>query len=241
MSSQRTTELLCIFLLAFVCVLLSACSRSGQPQPQAFAPPPPEEGAPDLRPPQPVEVEETIKRVYGQTVTVEAGRAEYFLAGDFNGDGASDLAVVVRPAAGKLAELNHELANWIRGDPLRVELPDPRVHVRHLSPTTEPIIIGPDELLLAIVHGYGPRGWRHAQARQSYLLRHAVGTGLELRTLSEAVKLAKGASLPLQLRGDVIKQTFESEPGLLFYTGAKYAWRRLGAAGAQAARRSGEK
>ena len=238
MSSQRTTELLCIFLLAFVCVLMSACSRSGQPQPQAFVPPPPEDGPPDLRPPQPAEVAETIKRIYGQAVMVEAGRAEYFLAGDFNGDGASDLAVVVKPAAGKLAELNHELANWIRGDPQRVELPDPRVRVRHLSPTTEPIIIEPDELLLAIVHGYGPRGWRHAQARQSYLLRHAAGNGMELRPRRDALKLAKGASPPLPLQGDVIRQTFESEPGLLFYTGAKYAWHRLGATGAHAGRRA---
>jgi hypothetical protein len=170
-------------------------------------------------------VQEAVKRVYGQAVTIESERDQYFLAGDLNGDGAPDLAVVVRPAADKLADLNHELANWIRCDPQKIKMPEPKVHMRRLSTTVEPVVIAQNDILLAVIHGYGPSGWRHSQARQSYLLKNAVGTGLKLQTLAEASKMAK-SSRPLQLLGDVVSQRIASEQGLLFYTGAYYAWHR---------------
>ena len=178
-----------------------------------------------MRPPQLAEAQEAIKRIYGQAVTIESGADQSVIAGDFNGDGAPDLAVTVRPAPDKLAELNHELANWIRGDPHKVELPDPKVHVRRLSSAAaEPIIIKQDDVLLAIIHGYGPSGWRHPQAHQSYLLRNAAGSSLKLQTQNEAFKMTRSSNRPPQPRGDVVRQTLDHEQGMLYYTGAQYAW-----------------
>ena len=227
MTSRKTIALLCLLLVA-ACAVLAAYSRRNQPLPLAYvALPAPTPGPPDMRPPQLAEAKEAIKRVYGQAVTIEAGSDSSFIAGDLNGDGAPDLAVVVKPAPDKVQELNHELANWIRGDPRRVELPDPKVHVRRLSSAAaEPIIIRQDDLLLAIIHGYGPSGWRHAQAHQSYLLKNAVGSSMKLQTLDEAIKMPQ-SSRPLQLLGDVVRQTLTNEQGMLFYTGAHYAWHRI--------------
>src|SRR5262245_50518228 len=129
----------------------SACSHNSQQQ-QAFAPPPiPADATPDFRPPQLSEVQEAIKRVYGQAVTIESSRNQYFIAGDLNGDSTPDLAVIVRPTDGKLVEINHELANWIRGEPQMVKLPDPKIlaHGRALPPTAGPVVIEQHDVLLA--------------------------------------------------------------------------------------------
>lgn len=227
MLSRKRIKLLLLLFIIFV--LSSACSHSEQGQQMVFAPPPaPASGPPDRCPPQPEETQEAIKRIYGQTVTIESWRNQYFIAGDLNGDGSPDLAVVVRPAAGHLEELNHELANWIRGDPQKVTLPDPRVRVHHLpGMAPEPIVISQNDVLLAIIHGYGPRGWRDPQARQSYLLKNTVGGSMSLQTTDEALKLAASGARSLRLQGDVVWQTLANEKGLLYFTGAKYAWHRL--------------
>lgn len=229
MSGKITKSVYVLFIIV-LCATFSVCSRSGKLQQRAFVLPQPAAGPPDPRPPQPAEIQEAIKRVYGQTVTVESGRAQYFITGDLNGDGAPDLAVVVKPATGMLAELNHELANWLRGDPRKVELPDPKMqtaHARRFPPAPEPVIIEQTDVLLAIIHGYGPTGWRNSQARQSYLLKNAAGKGLKLQPLDEARKMTRNESQPPQLLGDVVRQELDKEQGLLYYTGAKYAWHRF--------------
>src|SRR5882762_9588281 len=43
------------------------------------------------------EVQAALARIYQDTVTIDVGRSEPVLLGDFNGDGSPDLAVVVRP------------------------------------------------------------------------------------------------------------------------------------------------
>lgn len=194
-------------------------------------PPTPAPGPPELRPPQSTEALETIKRVYGDTVFVESSRPKYFIAGDFNGDGSIDLGVVVRPMRGQVASLNHELANWIRCDPQKIKPPVPQAHGRMLLQVVEPTVIDENDILLAVVHGYGPQGWRNPQARQSYLLKNAVGDGIKLTPFNEAIKIVRKYKDPPRLRGDVVSQTLDSKQGLLYYTGAKYAWLRLGATG----------
>jgi len=184
-----------------------------------------------LRPPQPAEAQEAIRRVYSQTVFVESSRPQYFIAGDFNGDNSIDLGVVVRPAPGQLARLNSEVANWIRCSPQKVKPSVPQRHGRILLQMEEPTVIEERDLLLAVVHGYGPQGWRNPQARQSYLLKNVVGDGIKLTTLKEAVKIVEKYKDPPRLRGDVVSETLDNKPGLLYYTGAKYAWRRLGTTG----------
>jgi len=190
-------------------------------------PPTPAPGPPDLRPPQPAEAQEAINRVYGETVFVESSLPKYFIAGDLNGDDSPDLGVAVRPAPGQLAKLNHELANWIRCDPQKVKPPVPQKHGRILLQMVEPTVIDDHDLLLAVVHGYGPQGWRNPQARQSYLLKNAVGDGIKLTPLNEAIKIVGKYKGSPRLRGDVVSETFDHKQGLLYYTGARYAWHRL--------------
>ena len=237
---SRITILSFFLLITIICVAISACSRSKQQQPRlqiehlpqiSALPPTPTPGPPDLRPPQPAEAQEAINRVYGQTVFVESSLPKYLIAGDFNGDGSPDLGVVVRPAPGQLAQINHELANWIRCDPQKVKPPVPQRHGRILLQMVEPTVIEQGDLLLAVIHGYGPQGWRNPQARQSYLLKNAVGSEVKLTPFNEAIKLAGKYKNPPRLRGDVVSETLANEQGLLYYTGAKYAWHRLGTTG----------
>jgi hypothetical protein len=239
---QRRTTIQSFFLFgAIICAAIPACSRSKQQeqpqlqfekQPQMLASAPtPATGPPELRPPQPTEAQEAIKRVYGDTVFVESTLPKYFIAGDFNGDNSIDLCVVVRPARGQVANLNHELANWIRCDPQKIKPPVPQPHGRILLQMVEPTVIEEHELLLAVVHGYGPQGWRNPQARQSYLLKNAVGAGIKLTTFNDAIKMVGKYKNPPRLRGDVVSQTMDNKQGLLYYTGAKYAWHRLGTTG----------
>ena len=90
-----------------------------------------------------------------------------FIDGDFNGDGSRDLAVVIKPAPNKLADLNEEFPNWILKDPFSSDQPRiPRLRV------------AADDTLLAVIHGYGPNGWRDSQATQTFLLKNAVGSGM---------------------------------------------------------------
>jgi len=241
MLSRKTTMQLFILLIVIICPALSACSRYGQKQqlqlrpeqqPKISAlPPEPASGPPDLRPPQPAEAQEVIRRIYGQTVIVESYRAQYLIAGDLNGDGSPDLAVVVRPAPGQLAELNHELANWIRCDPQKVKPPVPQRHGRVFLQMAEPTVIEPHDVLLAVVHGYGPQGWRNPRSRQTYLLKNAVGQRVKLISFDETPKMAKNYKNLPRMRGDVVSETLANEQGLLYYTGAKYAWYRLGTIG----------
>src|SRR5262245_14528186 len=237
---SRKTIILPFFII-IICAALSACSRNGQnqqlqlrpeQQPKVSAPPPtPASGPPDLRPPQSAEAQETIRRIYGQTVIVESDRAQYLINGDLNGDGSPDLAVVVRPTPGHLAELNNELANWIRCDPQKVKPPVAQRHGRVFLQMVEPTVIEPHDVLLAVVHGYGPQGWRSPRSRQTYLLKNAVGQGVKLIPFDETLKMAKNYKNLPRLRGDVVSETLANGQGLLYYTGAKYAWHRLGTMG----------
>lgn len=228
------------FLLVF-CAAISAssCSKRSQQsqprieqQPQALAlAPTPAEGPPETRPPQPAEAQEAIKRIYGQTVFVESSRPQYFIAGDFNGDGYIDLGVVVRPTPGQVAKLNSEVANWIRCDPQKVKPPAPQKHGRILLQIEEPTVIEERDVLLAVVHGYGSKGWRNPDARQSYLLKNVVGDEIKLTPFKEAVKIVGKYKNPPRMRGDAVSETLDNKRGLLYYTGAKYAWHRLGTTG----------
>jgi hypothetical protein len=69
------------------------------------------------------EVDEAVKRVCVNAVTIDTSQSTPFIVGDFNGDGSEDLAVIVRPAPGALPRLNSEYANWISEDPRKVVLP----------------------------------------------------------------------------------------------------------------------
>ena len=176
-----------------------------------------------LPPPKIEEVREAVARIYKDAVTIETGRAPAYIVGDFNSDGSEDIAVVVRPAKDKLEELNNELANWIVEDPRQVKLPDPHRSVQTLPANMRPVI-KPNDLLLTIIHGYKREGWRNREAQQTYLLDNAVGNSMT----PEPLKNLQDANGKQEMTGDVIKETLGGEQGFLYWTGAKYAWRKGG-------------
>jgi hypothetical protein len=180
-----------------------------------------------IQPPSLSEAQDAVKRMFGKTVLIDESRKPSYFTGDFNGDSRQDLAVIVKPAPGMLAEINSEVANWIIQDPLRAPMLNiknlfNRVQVKPVRAYAEQ-----SDLLLALIHGYGLEGWRSRETTQAYLLRHAVGANLRTLSRKELLKaINKEDSLP-NLVFDVISETIDNRPGLLVWTGAKYAWYRM--------------
>ena len=194
-------------LLLALCVVTSAC-HSAKVEPRSAAASRPATAEPVYKSgPQPTETElrEAIRRNYEDAVTIDNSRPAHFLVGDFNGDNSEDIAVVVRPGKGKLKEINSEYVNWIPED-----LHRPKA-----------VSIGSSDVLLAVIHGHEREGWRNPMARQTYLLKNAVGDEFVKQAGRELNKENK--ALP-RFRGDVIREKVDGTAGLIFWTGAKYAW-----------------
>ena len=218
-----------LYLGVALVVLLAACAKPPQtetpptPETPAITPlppaPPPAPTPAHLPAPTPAEVRAAIARVYKGAVRVKEEGAPRFAIGDFNGDQAQDIAVVVEPVKDQLDELNSDVAPWRIRDPLTASLPPAVMSVRRNDPPTRVVITAGDKLLLAIIHGYGPQGWRDPEARQALLLRNVVGDRLTVQPLRTALP-TKGA----RLRGDVIKTNVTSTPGFLYYLHSSYEW-----------------
>ncbi|HEV7675549.1 MAG TPA: hypothetical protein VGQ12_13545 [Candidatus Angelobacter sp.] len=188
---------------------------NAQPTPQS-APTP----MPKLPPPTAAEVEAAFHRVFGDTLVAERGTAQFFIVGDFNGDASEDLAVLARPAPGKLNDVNSELSNWIIQDADKAFIPNTSKAVVK-PPKPETLTIANGEEILAIIHGFGPKGWRNPDARQAYLLKHAAATfqGIAPSISQKAIRAMK-----LPFATDIIKEVRNNKRGFLFWTGSMYAW-----------------
>ena len=196
----------------------AATQQTKPPQPQKPT------ARPDLPAPQLHEAQEAIKRTYKTTVILDANRDGGFIVGDFNGDGSQDIAIAVKPAKGMLSEINSEYANWILEDPQKIKLQVASRGVQHLSPKPKPVQVEASDLLLAVIHGYGPYGWRNPEAKQTYLLRNAAGSNMQTLTKKDLLNAMKDDDGFPAVKGDVIKETIGQEPGVLLWTGAHYAW-----------------
>jgi hypothetical protein len=225
-------------LLAVLCCCAVACSK--QPPPAELRPisisnsPAPSPAFPALAQATPTpsplnatptapEVEEVanaIARVFGNSARVAQDHAPAFFVGDFNGDGSQDLAAVTRASDDALPEINSELANWTLEDPHAVPVPGSKTADQSLKPKT--VKAERNDQLLAIIHGVGPEGWRNTEARQTFLLRNAVGMNATLQTAARLRESPSNSNL--SLRGDAISETVKGHRGLIFWTGAKYAW-----------------
>jgi hypothetical protein len=165
-----------------------------------------------LPPPDLNQVQEAVKRVFKESVVIDTSRKPAFIIGDFNGDLSQDVAVVLKPAAQKLSDLNEEYPNWILRD-----LAAPK-------DTRAPRLgVAANEVLLAVIHGYGPSGWRDPQATQTFLLKNAVGSGLATHSPKDFAAANQGKQMP-QLRGDVVREELAGTPGYLYFAGATYSW-----------------
>jgi hypothetical protein len=192
------------------------------PQTETSVPKPAE--ASKLHLPKIAEVQDAIKRIFQNAVSLNERRSPSFFVGDFNGDGSQDLAAVVDPAEGMLLEINSELANWILEDPKTVSVPGAGGHQSNALPTR----VQKGDELIAIIHGFGPAGWRNPVAKQTYLLKGAVGANMKSQSARDLLAAAKPNGKVPPLRGDVISEMLAGGPGLILWTGSKYAWYRRG-------------
>jgi hypothetical protein len=167
------------------------------------------------------EVNGAIERVFGSAVVPIDVANPVYISEDLNGDGASDLAVMVRVPDKSVADVNSEVANWSVQDVVKADVPAATGNLASVKGAR--IHVHANEQMLAVVHGYGERGWRSAEAKQAYLLANADADRLRVVTFSELNSL--GVALPRMSanpsRGLVEKSN--NEWTVVYWTGAQYA------------------
>jgi hypothetical protein len=172
-------------------------------------------------PPKTEEVADAVKRVFDNSIKLDETHTPAFLVGDFNGDGSQDIAVITKASDDSIAQLNNELANWTLEDPKEVPIPGTPAADQLVHPKA--VKVEKSDALLAIIHGVGAQGWRNRDARQTYLMKNAVGTNAEAESVAALRSSSSKQNLP-PLRGDAIAEAINGHRGLIFWTGAKYAW-----------------
>jgi len=195
------------------------------PEPAKPAPPP------DLSQPKPQEVQAAVKRVFKDAVALDVSHNPSFMIGDFNGDTSPDLAVVLKPADGKLSELNGEFPSWIAREPLKdVLLPKSKALARPVpvratnAAAGQTIRFEQGDVLLAIIHGVGSNGWKDPEATQTHLLRGVVGADMHTMALNSAARAYKGVKPFPTIYGDLIQQSLVGQAGFIYFNGGIYAW-----------------
>jgi len=204
-------------ILVFICVFLSSCSsKNAVVVEQAPIAKPAAEATPIrievAQAPKVPEVQDAIKRVFKDAAVLDPNHNPSFLSGDFNGDQSQDLAVIIKPAPDKLADLNTEYPPWLLREP-RSNQHDPR----------RPLRIVKDEVLLAVIHGHGVNDWRDPEATQTFVLKNVVGSNLRVQNGKEFVAANTGRKLP-RPQGDLIGETLQGTPGYLYYAVSTYSW-----------------
>lgn len=205
-----------IVLWVLSLTFLAACSTSTKQKlveaPPAYQPTPVQSTPVRVginQAPKKVEVQEAVKRVFKDAAVLDTSYDPNFLAGDFNGDASQDIAVIVKPV--KLDEMNQELPPWLLRDPLSNKPPTVRLPIEK------------DELLLAVIHGYGTNDWRDPEATQTFVLKNVVGKDLRVESTKDFVKAHSGKKLP-RPQGDLIAETLKGTNGYLYYAAANYSW-----------------
>ena len=203
---------ICLLIIPIVLAACSSGKRVAVEQAPVYQPSPestPVRVASAIAAPKLVEVQEAVKRVFKDDAALDPNFNPNYVAGDFNGDASQDLVVIVRPK--NLDDINREHAPWLLRAP-RTNT-EPRV----------PLKIDKDELLLAIIHGYGINDWRDPEATQTFVLKNVVGSDLKVQSGKEFVEANAGRKLP-RPQGDLIGQTLQGAPGYLYYATSSYSW-----------------
>jgi hypothetical protein len=225
-------------------IALSGCATPPS-QPNIEQPPPPPQAAattpappeptemPTLPPPKLEEVQQAVARIFKDAVVIDQSRKPSFLVGDFNGDLSQDLAVVVKPADGKVGDLNQEFPVWLAREPIKdVLLPKSRMLARPVAARPpvnsaragQTVRFEQKDVLLAIIHGSGPKGWHDNEATQAHLMRDVVGDNMKVLPLKSAVKVYNGIKPFPDIYGDLIQQTLIGRAGFLHFAGGVYGW-----------------
>jgi len=203
-----------LWLLTIVLLTLSACSstkRAAVEQAPAYQPTP--ESTPvrltaPMEPKKP-EVQEAVRRVFKDAAVLDPHYNPDYLMGDFNGDASQDLAVIIRPV--NLDEMNQEYSPWLVRAPRTHRVDRTRLKIEK------------DEVLLAVIHGYGTNDWRDPEATQTFVLKHVVGNDLKVHTGKEFAATNSGRKLP-RAQGDLIGETVQGTQGYLYYATSSYSW-----------------
>ena len=213
---RQTTCLLTVSL--FTVFLGSACSNTTSKkvlveQPPAYQPVAQSTPVrlPDVLAPKLAEVQDAVKRVFKDVAVIDPNYNPNFLTGDFNGDTSQDIAIIIKAAPGKLDQMNEEFQPWLLRDP------------RAANTGRSRLVIEKDEVLLAVIHGYGTNDWRDPEATQTFLLKNVVGSDLRVQSGKEFVTENSGRKLP-RPQGDLIGETLQGTPGYLYFAAATYSW-----------------
>lgn len=169
-------------------------------------------------------VRSVVEKAFGSTVQPVTGFKPHFVTGDFNGDGAQDLAIVVRLDRGR------------GGLPTDVRTINPFGY----GPTPYPLP-APDAatLGLAIIHG-SKAGWQTNPAAAKFVLlgdspvlilqaQRATEPGAANNLMSLMRKRARRARAdawpPAAARGDGIVVETEATESILYWDGKTYRWK----------------
>ena len=198
----------CLLLLITACA--STTKRVVVEAPPAYQPSP--QSSPiriDVqRAAQLAEVQEAVKRVFKDAVVIDSNYNPNFLAGDFNGDASQDIAVILKPV--NLELMNEPYSPWLVRSPRG-------------AASEKSLRIEKDEVLLAVIHGYGTNDWRDPEATQTFLLKNVVGKDLRVESQKQFVTGNTGRKLP-RPQGDLIGETLQGHAGYLYYASATYSW-----------------
>lgn len=200
-----------------ICLFTCSCSQSRKALVEsvpAYQPTPDttQIRMPSIATPKLSEVQAAVQRVFKDRVVIDTTTRPSFFTGDFNGDTSQDLAVILKPAPGKLAEMNEEFPAWLLRDPSLSDLS-----------TRSSLSVDERDVLLAIIHGYGANDWRDQEATQTFLLKNAVGSNLTVQTAKDFLTAHSGRNLP-RPKGDLIGETLRGNNVYLYYSSANYFW-----------------
>jgi hypothetical protein len=158
------------------------------------------------------EVQDAVRRVFKDSAVIDPNAKPSFFVGDFNGDDSQDLAVVIKAADGKLADMNQEYPSWLLRDPT-IDSSSKRLALNVTS----------QEELLAIIHGFGNNNWRDPQATQTFLLKNVVGSNMSVVNGKDFAANNSSKKLP-RPEGDLIGENLRGTDGYLYFTSSNYSW-----------------
>jgi hypothetical protein len=177
-------------------------------------------------------ISDSLKKSFGSAVEATTAFKPYYLRGDFNGDGAQDIVIVVR-INGSRSDLAADVKIYNPFERPKAIYPE--------NPATNPT------LALALIHGSRP-GWQTPPALEKFLLfgqtpililNHSRAVSSEAADKNGLMELLTKRSTkyrgdgwpPATAKGDSIVLGTEATDSILYWNGKAYRWEE--AAGAE--------